>query len=61
MNLMTDRITPTKVLLVSDPRSSQAARIDPSPPGIRRYRIVRVRFAGRELAANKRFDQLKPV
>ena len=53
-------LTSSKVLLVADRRA--AASDDPSATvPVRRYRIARIRFEGRQTGAGSRLDHLKRV
>ena len=52
------RLTTAKVLLVADRR---AAAPEPGAAPLRRFRLARLRFDGREAASATRFEHLKRV
>jgi hypothetical protein len=49
----------SRLLLVADPRPASATKRD-APP-VRRYRLARLRFEGRSLEADRRFEHLARV
>lgn len=58
MLAMTAPSRSSKVLLIADRRTAA----DPSPaPGVRRYRLARLRFDPRPAAPQARFEHLKRV
>jgi hypothetical protein len=55
---MTRYLTPSKLLLVADPRPASAER---GRARVRRYRLARLRFEGRTVDPATRFEHLKRV
>jgi len=55
---MTRPITPSKLLLVADPRPGSP---EPTSAPIRRYRLARIRFDDRAGERSRRFEHLKRV
>jgi hypothetical protein len=60
MLAMNRPLSSSKVLLVADRRATSSADTA-ATVSVRRYRIARIRFEGRDAGAGSRFDHLKRV
>lgn len=58
MLAMTPSATPSRLLLIADPRPSMPR---PARVPVRRYRLARLRFEGRPTERSRRFEHLKRV